>query len=212
MKFADIFQSQNKMKGWAVNKSVCIILLIVLCHILSPFVSASEENSHLPNEGITKEQSDLIEIRTNKKNSNKFYIGEEIDFIISVKKPLFLHCFYASGNKIIKLYPDHTRGLHSIILPMGPNSPVTISNLLLIREFDENLKIVAGEPEGRDEIACIASETRMLYKIPESISNVSAFETVNYNSIEEIYEAFERSMDSELLYKSQIIEILEKGK
>ena len=164
----------------------------------------------MANEGLTKEQSDLIEIRTNKKNSNKFYIDEEIDFIISVKKPLYLHCFYASGNKIIKLYPDHIRDLHSINFPMYPNSPVKISDILLTREFDGKLKMVVGGPGGRDEIACIASETRMLYEIPRDISNVSVFHTVNYNSIEEIYEAFERSIDSELLYKSLFIEILEK--
>jgi hypothetical protein len=175
---------------------------MVTCHFHSSFAFANEEAPYLAKESLTKEQSDLIEIRTNKKDSNTFYIGEEIDFIISVSKPLFVHCFYASGNKITKLYPDHTRGLHSIILPLGPNCPVKIS------DYRGTLNV--DGPKGRDEMVCIASETRMLYKLPRSISDVSVLQTVNHNSIEEIYEAFEQSIDSELLYKSVIIEILEK--
>ena len=139
----------------------------------------------------------LIDIRTNNSNSREFRIGEKLTFKFQVSHPLYIHCFYVSGKDIRKLAPAHTYRHHGIVKPILPKCPLTISGGY------------AAKPVGTDEVSCVGAEKPLLYKLPRKISDLNVFDKLDYRSINEVFNEFEKITDSQLYYKSISLNIID---
>lgn len=139
----------------------------------------------------------LIEISINSSNSREFRIGEKLTFKFQVSHPLYINCFYVSGKEIIKLAPAHTYRHHGVVKPILPKYPLTISDGY------------AAKPIGTDEVSCVGAEKPLLYKLPRKISDLNVFDKLDYSSINEVFNEFEKITDSQLYYKSISLNIID---
>ena len=148
-------------------------------------------------EAISMQVSSDISITTNNSNARRFSIGENLDFNISVKKPLFLHCFYSSKDGIQNFTPKGFYAGKYADKPILPQYPIKIGGGKV------------GYPLGKDKVACIGSEKAISHKLPKSISNLEMFDTVNYPSMDSIYRVFKNASDSTLVYQSITLRIVD---
>lgn len=143
------------------------------------------------------DDSKFININTDNFDKRSYRVGEKMSFLISVKKPLYMHCFYISGNVIIKISPRHSPRNQGIIHPVRQGLPVKVDG------------IYADKPIGADQISCIGSPDVLLYSLPKNITYTPVYKKLEYSSMRSIYEVFREVAKSPLLYKSIKINITE---
>ena len=171
---------------------------ILNASLLVPLLFVTQTFSQAANaEGASLQVTSNITISTNNTNSRNYNVGDDLDFKIEVKKPLYLHCFYASKDGIQNFTPKNLYSGEYANKPIIPSEPIVIGGGK------------AGYPLGKDKVTCIGSTQPIAHKLPANMSNLDLFQKVEYSSMKEVYQAFKNAVSSKLVYQSITLNIVD---